>query len=289
MSYYSGNQPDSGSDPRAAKGQRSPYLQDDATDVYDNSGYSRGPQGGAAPRQGRQPSWNSSGSRAGGPLPRSRPRTAAPRSGVNPVAVLAIAASAIAVILAIALIVVLLRRNDSPAPAPTQGPAVIPTQPPITYQTPPPTATVVVTPSPEPLPVTIQTPAPTLAPTPAPTPVLPVTAEPGRSYTSAGVLADARAAAERDSHYSTVSEKDVELEIPADSAFLRTPFLKKAYAGEDGKAIYIMPRPIPGNGTLGTVVQDETVTVLAENEYYYFFVTRDGRAGWNGKSFFRDP
>jgi hypothetical protein len=37
------------------------------------------------------------------------------------------------------------------------------------------------------------------------------------------------------------------------------------------------------------VVQDETVTVLAENEYYYFFVTRDGRAGWNGKSFFKDP
>ena len=50
-----------------------------------------------------------------------------------------------------------------------------------------------------------------------------------------------------------------------------------------------MPRPQPGNGTLGKVTHGDLVTILAETEYYYFFVTEDGRAGWNGKSYFAEP
>lgn len=277
MAYPSDNRPAGSADSRAARGQRSPVSPDeDATSVFDSSGYARPARGGAAPR-----------SRAS--VPRSRPRTAAPPIRLSPLAIFAVVSSVLVVVLAVVLIAVLASRKDAaPAPAPTQSGTAVLTQPPIPYQEPPSTATVIVTPSPEPLPVTIQTPSPAPASTPAPT-AAPVTADPGRTYTSAGVLADAQAAAERDSHYSTVSEKDVELEVPADSAFLRTPFVKKVYAGEEGKAIYIMPKPIPGNGTLGTVAHGEQVTVLAENPYYYFFVTRDGRAGWNGKSFFKDP
>ena len=130
---------------------------------------------------------------------------------------------------------------------------------------------------------------PTATPAPTVTPAPVVTPPAGQSYTRDSVLAAARAAAQSDSHYSTVSEKNVGLEVPADSDFLKTPFSMKANAKENGKAIYIMPRPRPGNGTLGTVKHEEPVTILAETEYYYFFVTRDGRAGWNGKSFFSAP
>lgn len=109
------------------------------------------------------------------------------------------------------------------------------------------------------------------------------------SYTHDGVLAAARSAAASNSHYSTVSDENVSLEVPADSQFLRSPFQMRAYAQKNGKAIYIIPKPAPGNGTLGKVTHGELVTIVAETDYYYFFVTSDGRAGWNGKSYFSDP
>ncbi len=103
------------------------------------------------------------------------------------------------------------------------------------------------------------------------------------------VLAAARSAAAADSHYDTVSDKNVALQIPEDGQMLSAPFLMKVNAQKNGKAIYITPRPSPGNGTLGTVAHGEVVTILAETEYYYFFITADGRAGWNGKSYFAEP
>lgn len=129
------------------------------------------------------------------------------------------------------------------------------------------------------------TPSPAVVVTPPPAVIQPGS----QSYSRESVLAAARAAARSNSHYSTVSEENVELEVPADSAFLKTPFQMKANAKENGRAIYIMPRPQPGNGTLGKVTHGDLVTILAETEYYYFFVTEDGRAGWNGKSYFAEP
>ena len=122
------------------------------------------------------------------------------------------------------------------------------------------------------------------SPTPANSPVVPTA-----GYTHDSVLASARSAAAANTRYDTVSEKGVQLEVPEDSRFLTTPFPMKANAQKNGLAIYIIPKPEPQNGTLGTVAHGETVTILAETEYYYFFVTADGRAGWNGKSFFADP
>ena len=109
------------------------------------------------------------------------------------------------------------------------------------------------------------------------------------SFSREGVLAAARSAAAADPHYDTVSEKNVALQVPEDSQMLSEPFPMKVKARENGKVIFIIPRPSRDNGTLGTVAHGEVVTVLAETEYYFFFVTADGRAGWNGKSFFEEP
>lgn len=130
----------------------------------------------------------------------------------------------------------------------------------------------------------------TPSPTPQPATVVIPATPPVYSggYTHASVLRDAQDAAQRSSHYSTVSDKNVELYVPDDSQFLRTPYKMKANAGNK-QAIYIMPKPQPGNGNLGKVTHLETVTIVAENDYYYFFVTADGRAGWNGKSYFTAP
>ena len=121
---------------------------------------------------------------------------------------------------------------------------------------------------------------PNPAPNPAPNPS-------SGGYTHDSVLEAARAAAAGNSKYSTVSDKNVELEVPPTAQFLSTPFTMEVYAKKNGKAIYFMPKPQPGNGNLGKIKQGEVVTILAETNDFYFFVASDGRAGWNGKSYFR--
>lgn len=280
MSYGSENRP-KGS---PGQGQRSPYVPDEAAasryarNGYSGSDYSR-----------RQPARDNYGSRPFVLSPRGVSQRDAPRKKLNPLAVVAVAASALALILGIALIVVLSSRKGggTDAAAPTSAPAYtpIPTEAAMPYPTTPSTGFMVITPSPAP--TANQTPTPVPVSTPRPNQIF--TPSPGKTYAGADILAEAEAAAEGSSGYSTISDKDVQLEVPADSAFLRTPFLKRVNAGESGRAIYIMPKPIPGNGVLGTLYHGTQVTVLAETEFYYFFVTQDGRAGWNGKSYFMDP
>ncbi len=53
--------------------------------------------------------------------------------------------------------------------------------------------------------------------------------------------------------------------------------------------IYFMPQPEVGHGTLGVVDTGTPVTILAEQNGLYFFMTDDGRLGWNGKGFFTKP
>ena len=52
--------------------------------------------------------------------------------------------------------------------------------------------------------------------------------------------------------------------------------------------IYFMPKPAEGYGTLGTVEDGAPVTIFAELGGLYFFMTDDGRMGWNGKWYFTD-
>jgi hypothetical protein len=153
---------------------------------------------------------------------------------------------------------------------------------PVTPATPAPSAAPDASPAPAPTVTPAPSPTPTPAPTPTPTPVV-------QDFSRDGVLAAARAAAKSNSRYSLVSDKNVELQVPAESDFLKTPFPMKTNAKENGRAIYIIPRPKSGYGTLGTVAHGEQVTILAETTYYYFFITQDGRAGWNGKSYFTEP
>ena len=57
---------------------------------------------------------------------------------------------------------------------------------------------------------------------------------------------------------------------------------------KDG-CIYFMPRAELGHGTLGVVETGTPVTILANQNNLYFFMTDDGRMGWNGGTFFTKP
>ena len=86
--------------------------------------------------------------------------------------------------------------------------------------------------------------------------------------------------------YSFKTPGGVKLAFPKKSAYLEEPF-KARVLGCNGTAdIYIMPKPEDGNGVLGTLVNDETVTILAEYGGFYFFQSDEGFYGWNGKDFF---
>lgn len=291
MPYSSENRPQGS----PARGQRNSYAPDEAAarryaqNGYSGSDDSRRQQGGPVPPGPRQAKQYGYEPRPFVLSPRGVSQRAAPRKRPDPLAVVAVAASALALILGIALIVVLTSRKSvgSDAAVPTSAPAYtpIPTEAAMPFPTTPSAGFIVITPSPAPTANQV----PTSVPVSTPRPNQIFTPSPGKTSTGADVLAEAETAAEGRSGYSTVSDKDVPLEVPADSAFLRTPFLKRVNAGESGRAIYIMPKPIPGNGVLGTLYHGTQVTVLAETEFYYFFVTQDGRAGWNGKSYFMDP
>ena len=140
-----------------------------------------------------------------------------------------------------------------------------------------------------PVPTPVPTPAPTApVPTPVPTPAPTAVPTPAGGYTQAGIRAAAEAAAERDAGYSLVSAKGVELRIPSDGELLAAPYQVRVQKKQpDREFVYIIPIPSSDNtGTIGTVRDGEIVTVVAENPFYYFFVTADGKAGWNGRSWF---
>lgn len=84
----------------------------------------------------------------------------------------------------------------------------------------------------------------------------------------------------------TRSNTGVKLMLPTEKEMLAVPFRAYTDNGKNYGSIYIMPKPKGGNGYLGTVKTDTEVWVVAETEFYYFFVTDDGWLGWNGKSYF---
>ena len=86
--------------------------------------------------------------------------------------------------------------------------------------------------------------------------------------------------------YSTVSNEGVELVFPKSRDMLSK--IKTARVKASNGAIYLMPVPKAGNGVLGKVRSNKTVYILAERGGFYFFMTKDGRFGWNGKKYFYD-
>lgn len=86
--------------------------------------------------------------------------------------------------------------------------------------------------------------------------------------------------------YSTTSNKGVELVYPDEWDYYSTPITAKVKEWDGGKGIYIMPMPESGHGHLGSVKCGSKVTILAENNGYFFFVTSKGYYGWNGKKWF---
>ena len=103
------------------------------------------------------------------------------------------------------------------------------------------------------------------------------------------IIENAQAASGRVEDYRIVSDLNVPLYVPDDSSFLSSPFEMYADAAKDtdtpGTCIWIMPKPQKGNGNLGRLAHGTTVTVLAKQNGFYFFVLPDGRAGWAGDGF----
>ena len=85
----------------------------------------------------------------------------------------------------------------------------------------------------------------------------------------------------------TKSNTGVSLVLPGENQMLDTPFRTSITNGKDHGSIYLMPKPEAGHGYTGTVKIDTEVWIVAETRDFYFFVTDDGKMGWNGKSYFR--
>ena len=84
----------------------------------------------------------------------------------------------------------------------------------------------------------------------------------------------------------TSSNTGAKLVLPTEKEMIDMPFRAYTDNGKNTGSTYIMPKPNSGNGYLGTVETGSEVWILAETEYYYFFVTDDGWMGWNGKTYF---
>lgn len=86
--------------------------------------------------------------------------------------------------------------------------------------------------------------------------------------------------------YSTTSSKGVDLVYPDEKDYYTRAFEAKIKVFDGGKGIYLMPMPESGHGNLGSVVSGSKVTILAEKNGYFFFVTNKGYYGWNGIKWF---
>ncbi len=89
--------------------------------------------------------------------------------------------------------------------------------------------------------------------------------------------------------YSTRSSKKVLLVFPSSGKLLSEPLYAKVDGEQKNGGIYYYPKKSTDNGVLGTVKNGTKVTIFAEDDGYYFFMTYSGRMGWNKKKFFTEP
>ena len=87
--------------------------------------------------------------------------------------------------------------------------------------------------------------------------------------------------------YPLYSSYGVRLVMPKDRSYFDEPVTMTVGDLSSGR-IHVMPMPEKGHGSLGIVECGEEVTVLAEQDGFYFFQTEDGRRGWNGSRWFED-
>ena len=80
--------------------------------------------------------------------------------------------------------------------------------------------------------------------------------------------------------YSTTSNRGTELQYPAARDYFVWPFTAEIQTYKGSGSIYLMPMPEKGHGNLGTVANQTTVLVLAEQDGFFFFVTGEGHYGW---------
>ena len=88
--------------------------------------------------------------------------------------------------------------------------------------------------------------------------------------------------------WNIVSNEDVTLRLPYSDASLDKPMSATVKGCSPKGGIYIMPIPEEGNGDLGIILHGEPVTILANEGGFLFFVSEDGRCGWNGAKFFEN-
>ncbi len=89
-----------------------------------------------------------------------------------------------------------------------------------------------------------------------------------------------------DPWYSDCSNTGDELVFPREREYLSTPYVATVYAIQRQISIYLMPMPQSGHGNLGTVGHGKRVLILAKSGGFLFFLTQDGRYGWNGAKYF---
>ena len=90
-----------------------------------------------------------------------------------------------------------------------------------------------------------------------------------------------------DTDYPTCSTTGDELQYPNWNDYYEEEFFTWVKASRRGGCIYLMPMPQSGHGNLGTVGRGKRVLILAKSGGYLFFLTQDGRYGWNGKMWFK--
>lgn len=83
------------------------------------------------------------------------------------------------------------------------------------------------------------------------------------------------------------SNTGVALTLPNDSSYLTSPYRAKVNASSSSGRIYIMPKPKAGNGNLGTIDDGTEVVIVAKQSGFVFFISYDGRMGWNGEKYFK--
>ena len=88
------------------------------------------------------------------------------------------------------------------------------------------------------------------------------------------------------SAYTTTSSRGTDLVYPAERDYYAWPWAAQVQAYKENGAIYLMPMPEAGHGNLGTLLTESTVLILAEKNGFLFFVTGDGRYGWNWYEWF---
>lgn len=89
--------------------------------------------------------------------------------------------------------------------------------------------------------------------------------------------------------YSPRSTTKVLLVFPDSGSLLSEPLHAKVSGDQKNGSIYYVPKPETGNGNLGMVKKDTNVTIFAEENGYYFFMTNSGRMGWNKTGYFTEP